>query len=249
MISQARVRDWTGGLVAWVMVGALLAPLKGKGAAAPEPVAAVAAVAGGATPLFALDGEEFRRRPEASARLEWKQLQPEVMAAAILHETNRRRAAEGLPALKDEPRLREAAQVQSAAMAKGRFLSHENPGDAKQRTPVDRIKAAGLVPGFAAENVALAFGLQYESGREFYTEEDGSGGTLFRYEENGPAIQPHTYQSFAEALVKQWMESPGHRQNILDPRPTHLGSAAALSRNPSGMEVFYCTQVFFRPRE
>ena len=41
-----------------------------------------------------------------------------------------------------------------------------------------------------------------------------------------------TYLSSAEALVKQWMNSPGHRANILNPRLTRLGCGAHACRCP-----------------
>lgn len=49
----------------------------------------------------------------------------------------------------------------------------------------------------------------------------------------------------AEALVQQLMESPGHRENILEPGFTHIGIAAG--RGPfRGLDALWVTQVFLR---
>jgi uncharacterized protein YkwD len=57
----------------------------------------------------------------------------------------------------------------------------------------------------------------------------------------------HTYLSFAEALVESWMQSPGHRKNILHKEQEYLGCACELARKTNAMETFYCAQVFFAP--
>lgn len=44
----------------------------------------------------------------------------------------------------------------------------------------------------------------------------------------------------ADAMMRMWMNSPGHRANILNPRYTHLGTGAA--RTSSGR--WYGTQQF-----
>jgi uncharacterized protein YkwD len=53
-------------------------------------------------------------------------------------------------------------------------------------------------------------------------------------------------QQTADAVVKSWLESPGHCQNIMEPRFTEMGVAFALApeQNPN----IYWTQVFATPR-
>lgn len=49
----------------------------------------------------------------------------------------------------------------------------------------------------------------------------------------------------AEALVRQLMESPGHRENLLEPGFTHVG--IDTERGPfRGLEALWVTQVFLR---
>jgi uncharacterized protein YkwD len=53
-------------------------------------------------------------------------------------------------------------------------------------------------------------------------------------------------QQTADAVVKSWLESPGHCQNIMEPRFTEMGVAFALApdQNPN----IYWTQEFATPR-
>lgn len=47
-----------------------------------------------------------------------------------------------------------------------------------------------------------------------------------------------------EKLVEQWMRSPGHRLNLLNPAHTHLGVGAAVADSSK----LYSTQNFVRLR-
>ncbi|HVK13817.1 MAG TPA: CAP domain-containing protein [Gemmataceae bacterium] len=121
----------------------------------------------------------------------------------VLDATNAERKAEGLPPLKPNPKLFAAARAHSENMAKQSKLDHV----LDEKTPADRVKAAGYAFRMVGENV----------------------------EHNAPTP--------AEA-VKDWMNSPGHKANILNKDFTEIGIAVA--RNDKGEP--YWTQVFARPR-
>jgi uncharacterized protein YkwD len=167
-----------------------------------------------------------------------------LMSEAVFHETNRRREEQGLEPLMPLPELERAACLHARDMVERDFFAHENPYDEARATPFDRVRLVGLEPRFVAENIATAFRLRYESGKPVYPREE-DGETVFSYEPGGPAIEPHAYESFAEALLDGWMGSPGHRENILSEAPTFLGAACMRAEKERGMDVFYCVQVFF----
>ncbi len=66
--------------------------------------------------------------------------------------TNQERAKAGLPPLKADPGLREAARAHAALLAQHNALSHQFPGEAPLR---QRLAATGLRFARAGENVAL----------------------------------------------------------------------------------------------
>ena len=188
----------------------------------------------------------FRARPEAQAQIDLQNVDHTLLAATVFHETNRRRVEHDLPVLKYEGQIWQAAALQALAMAEGQFMGHGQPDSEKKATPWDRVQYVGLNPKFAAENVATTFGLNYESGKPFYTRvEDGK--EIYSYEPDGKPIKPHTYLSFADALLESWMNSPGHRANILATEPKFLGCSQHQGKDAQGMPVFYSAQVFFTP--
>ena len=100
---------------------------------------------------------------------------------------------------------------------------------------------AGFDFRFLAENVATQFTIQYQSGRTVYRVPAGTG---FSYRPDGPPLPRHTYRTFAATVLAQWMNSPGHRQNILSDEPERFGSDCRLRQEQSGLDQFYCVQLF-----
>ena len=190
--------------------------------------------------------ESFRKLKAAQEEISPDRINRSLLDAAVFHETNRRRERRGVPALVFDAGAREAALLQSRAMAKHGFVGHGNPFNAELRTTMDRAQQAGLRPRFLAENVASTFGREYNGGEEFYVRvEDGQ--KVFSAQPGGPQIPLRTYLEFAEALLDAWMKSPGHRKNILHETATHLACACEPAPEREAMEKFYCTQVFFTP--
>ena len=191
------------------------------------------------------NAEKFRNNAAARQAIDFEKIDQDLLAAAVFHETNRRRTAQGQPALIYQQSLREAARIQSLAMRSEGAISHKHP-EKQKRTLSDRMDFVGLKGRFSAENVAMVFGTQYKSGQRFYIRE-GNGRRVLSHAPNGPPIPPHNYLSFAVSLLDSWMGSPGHRKNILSREAQYLGTESLHARGDDGMDRFYCTQVFFTP--
>jgi uncharacterized protein YkwD len=189
------------------------------------------------------DAASFREHEEARQPIDFDDIDHALLSAAVFHETNRRRAEHGRPALGYKEELREAARVQARGMAQRDVVAHRHPAEEK-RTPADRLEHVGLRAAFAAENVGMTFGIRYEEERPFVTREE-DGRTVFSYTPGGEPIEPHTYSSFAESLLTGWMASESHRTNVLSPEPEWLGTGHAHGTRPPGMDVFYSVQVFY----
>ena len=146
--------------------------------------------------------ETFRQHPPAQRVLDRATLDYELLSAALHYATNAERTKKGLAPLAYSRGLRDAAFEHSRDMAVADFFSHDNPKDSAKRTPWQRMAAKGVAGGYRAENIA----------------KNTAAGS--------------TYLSVADALVKQWMNSPGHRANILNPKLTRLGCGAHACRCP-----------------
>ena len=117
----------------------------------------------------------------------------QLFNAAIFYRTNIERINYGGSPFRHSPALEKAAQGHSKDMVTYNFYSHGSPVRGKN-SMTDRLNAVGL-PKYrsSAENI-----------------------------HNDNLTNP-TYWSFASSLVKDWMNSSGHRANILNNKYNYLG--------------------------
>lgn len=188
-----------------VACGAQMAPFAQPvpGTPSKDQRAAVASSAWSDADYARFTPETFRQHPPAQRALDRTILDYELLSAALHYATNAERIKKGLAPLAYSRGLRDAAFEHSRDMAEAGFFSHDNPKDAAKRTPWQRMAAKGVAGGYRAENIA-----------------------------RNTTAASSTYLSVADALVKQWMNSPGHRANILNPRLTRLGCGAHACRCP-----------------
>jgi uncharacterized protein YkwD len=206
----------------------------------------LAAPAGGDTLCSDHNWKSFANLSQARAPIVFERVALDLLSAAIFHETNRRRANNKLPPLAFDPAAKRAADLQAKIMAQTGDVSHENPGNPQHATLYKRLAAVGLNPRFAAENLAYTFAVQYRSGDRLYVREE-NGEKIHSYQPNGPSLPPHTYISFAKTVVDQWLNSPGHRRNLLHREPKFLGVGCRPAKDKSGLPMVYCCQVFYTP--
>lgn len=172
------------------------------------------------------------------------QLDEPLLARAIFDETNRVRTQLGLKAFRAEPKLDDAADTQARMGALFRPPSHTNPFPLIA-TPLDRVRFAGLDPELVAENIAQISIYDVPSGvRIYYLKNDRT----LRDARNAQPVRTHTYASFAHAIVQAWMNSPGHRENIVNAKLAFLGCAAKISRSQDDVPMIFAVQAFYTPK-
>jgi len=142
-----------------------------------------------------------------------------ALSYAIYLKTNEVRKSNNLSTLEYNKLLEEMAMLHSRDMVKNKFFSHENPYDKNKKTIIDRAYYVGIRNPNIAENIAESFGLQYKTNTKVYLRGKGK----FSYTPQGDLIQPHTYISLAEQVVETWLNSPGHRKNLLNPSAVQIG--------------------------
>lgn len=154
-----------------------------------------------------------------------------LLNAAVFFRTNEIRKEHGLSELGFLQNLESSATMHAKDMIRRNFFDHTNPYDKSKTTPSDRGRLSGIINPSLAENIAENFGIEYEGGKSVYVIDAKKG--FFSYEYNGPVIKNRTYLSFAQAIVLQWMNSPGHRENILSKKAVQLGCGMAFYRDNS----------------
>ncbi len=192
--------------------------------------------------LHGVSPGDFAKIEKVQTAIDFENIDLALLDAAVFHETNRQRVKNDLPPLGFKPVLREAASIQVRGMIRMKAISHEHP-DADKKTLEDRFRLLGIETNILAENVAMVFGIRYESGTNVYKRKN-AGRMVYSEEPDGPPIAPHTYASFAEHLLAEWMASPGHRRNILRKELETLGTSSRHDRSALGMDSFYCAQEF-----
>ena len=162
--------------------------------------------------------------------------------AAIFFATNEQRLKKKLPLVSYSAKLEELATMHSRDMCEKNFFNHINPKDRKKRNPGDRARLVGIKNPYIAENIATAFGLQYEENRNVIPRGPGK----FSYTSNGELIQPQTYIAVADLLLELWMNSEGHRKNILSANALQLGCGTWMFFDDkfNQMPTFKATQNF-----
>jgi uncharacterized protein YkwD len=149
------------------------------------------------TVLLVLAGASFGLVRAAEEKPELK-LSPDEQK--ILELTNQTREKEKLAPLKPNAVLFEVARAHSANMAKQGKMEH----DLDDKTPAQRVKAAGYEYSWTGENIAMG--------------------------ENWPIT----------GVFQGWMDSPPHRENILNGNFQEIG--IGIAKDKAG-KVYY-TQVF-----
>lgn len=201
-----------------------------------------------ATDWHALMPEEFARRPEVRARVDFAAFDRVLMAAAIFHESNRVRARLGLPAFVRLPKLDAAADLKASVGVVQNELTHTNPLPLTAQ-PADRVKAVGLRYRQVAENIARLGLFDLPAGTSQVMIRERAGRTEFLNPLTREPAELLSYAGFAELALRSWMNSPGHRAHLVNPELTHLGTAARPCRSPVvHHEQVYAVQVFLEPR-
>ena len=127
---------------------------------------------------------------------------------AILHYTNKERRKRGLSPLSGNRALAKAARGHSRWMSKTGRFSHRGQGGS---TPSDRAARAGYWHG-TGENIWMNLGSR-RSGATYRS----------RFVWNSD-------WKLGKAAVISWMNSTGHRRNLLHPDYRHIGVGVAKSR-------------------
>jgi uncharacterized protein YkwD len=122
----------------------------------------------------------------------------DTIETLIFKLTNEERNIRGLKSLELDDRLKIAARQHSDDMLKRRYLSHTSSMEIS-KTPLQRIYNSGLPVLGVGENVAENIG------------------------DAVPFLLNNSPDSLVKLIMKEWMESPAHRKNILNPDFSHMG--------------------------
>jgi uncharacterized protein YkwD len=190
------------------------------------------------------DAASFGNYAHAREPIDFDNIHYNLLNAAIFYETNRMRLKHGRDPFIHAQSLEDAAFMHATDMVRFNFLSHTNPHESKKRTFTQRLAMFGVEQGYRAENISEMFGIRYVPGSPLIPPD--TAGAAFKDFNTGKPIQRHSYLTLAEALLNGWMNSSGHRANILNSNLIYLGCGAYHYKNKSfyGMDQFKAVQNF-----
>ncbi|PZX47789.1 Cysteine-rich secretory protein family protein [Algoriphagus chordae] len=167
-------------------------------------------------------------------------MDPGLLQAAMFYVTNKERIKYGLPPFVHSEIIEKVAAAHASDMVKLHFYSHISKIKGK-KTVNERFGLEGLNLMLIGENISSSIGLQYQDGRKIIIPR--SGGMYTYASSKREVILPHTYLSYAEEVVKLWMNSPSHRKSILNPNFVQLGCGASVYYNKEFHNVPYLIGV------
>lgn len=160
-----------------------------------------------------------KTRTAATAQSEGKRHEVDIdRVEKKIHElVNAERRKKGLPVLSWNEDLTRIARRYSRDMAERRFFSHDDP---EGRSFIDRYRAGGFECKLKSGN-AICLGGENIAQDNLYSSISYVNGSL--------SYAWKSEDKVAASVVKLWMESRGHRENILDPSFKRQGIGIAVT--------------------
>ena len=174
----------------------------------------------------------FSSTDKAQEKIALDKIDYKLLNAAIHFETNVQRDSNGVRMLKHSIGLERSASGHAEAMVKFNFFSHSSPLPRRTKL-VDRLKQVGIENVYAAENIAITLVIDQKKNKPEHSDRQAR-----------KPYEVHSYISLATSIVKQWMNSPRHEKNILNPKYQYLGNGAALFYNEEGIPFIKVVQNY-----
>jgi uncharacterized protein YkwD len=168
-------------------------------------------------------------------RIDVSRFDKALVARQVFEKTNAERRRAGLQPFAWLDQLAVAATGHSEDMAAKDYFSHDGKGWFNKSHMTDRLQSQGVQGVATAENIAMLPVYRRWQTRTRYDAQGNASQTLETEGDN--------YDQLTTWAVDQWMQSPGHRKNILDPQLARLGVGVALG-NHGGTPYVYLTQDF-----
>lgn len=169
-----------------------------------------------------------------------KNLNQSVFNQAVLFEVNFVRCKAGLEPVQLAGGLMDVAGAHANWMARKGTLSHRSTVRG-QSSVQERVIASGLNVRRGSENIGNLPRYQFSGSKRIFVK--NSARCEFTTT-GGRKITPHSYATLASEIVGMWMNSTGHRKNVLDRNATAIGSALGFDARASHCGQYFLTQNF-----
>jgi uncharacterized protein YkwD len=174
----------------------------------------------------------FIKLPEVNQPIDARKPNNALLDAALFHLTNEQRVKYHLSIFTYSYAIHKAAIEHSESMINRDFYSHDNPYSPANKTLPDRIFLQTWEFKEMAENIAQHDILGGNTNIYCFSIPANGQDYVFLNCDSKKPVPMFTYVELAWAVVNGWMNSPHHRDNILNPRLKAMACAGRLSKNP-----------------
>jgi uncharacterized protein YkwD len=164
----------------------------------------------------------------------------ETFSATVRYYANIERCKRGLTPFDADAGLLNAATVHSTYMANAQNLSHKS-NVRGYRNLKERMRSSNVSMRTAGENIGQNF-LYVLGGKSISLASRGR--CKFTYSDTGAAVPQHSYASLASELVRSWMTSSKHRENLTNRRFDRMEASFGFRADDSTCGYIYASQNF-----
>ena len=163
-----------------------------------------------------------------------------TFSATVRYYANIERCKRGLTPFDVDAGLLNAATVHSNYMASAQSLSHKS-NVRGYRNLKERMRSSNVSMRTAGENIGQNF-LYVLGGKSISLASRGR--CQFTYSDTGAAVPQHSYASLASEMVRSWMASSRHRENLTNRRFDRMEASFGFRADDSTCGYIYASQNF-----
>ena len=181
--------------------------------------------------FYAMTCADFMSQSFVNQPIDAKNPDIDLLDAALFHATNEQRIKNNLPLFLYNILIHKAAINHSEDMIEQDFYNHVNPFS--NRKFGDRIMGFTIEFKRMAENIAQHDLIETGKNLNYcFAYPKNENDFIFRDCQTKQPLSMMTYAKFARNVVNGWMNSPHHRENIMDIHYKVMACSARLSKNP-----------------
>ena len=184
----------------------------------------------------------FKNNNKIYEKIDVNKIDIDLLNANIFHLTNIQRQNNNLSDFTFSNSLYLSSSVHSNQMIANNFFDHINKKNNKFKLLRNRILLYDNSFRAIAENIVENNLLDYKTDKLIYYTEVIDKKIVY-YDSYGQKILYLSYNNLAKRLISQWMNSNGHRNNILSSTYNFLGCYCSIDENRVPI-LIRCTQNF-----
>jgi len=181
--------------------------------------------------LYKMTATNFMKLIDVNVPIDARNPNNTLLDAALFHATNEQRIKFNMPIFVYSIQLHKASTEHSEAMINQDFYSHENPFNPADKKMIDRIYLYTKQYKQMAENIAQHDILGGDDDKYCFEIPKRGQDFIFLNCDTKKIIPLRTYADLARTVVNGWMNSPHHRQNILDPKLKSMATSGRISKD------------------